>query len=153
MKLTTRNHEFFEVKRLILHGLAKSWTWLSEWTDWLTRLLYILTVVMVMWIYGCSGLVAKSCPTLAALWTVVCQAPLSMGILQARILEWVASSFSRGSSWPKNWTQISCIRGRFFTNWAMREAHVDVYICQKPSHCSLKCTFYLYKLYLNNADF
>ena len=34
---------------------------------------------MVMWIYGCSGLVAKSCPTLAALWTVAYQAPPSMG--------------------------------------------------------------------------
>ena len=44
------------------------------------------------------------------------------GILQARIREWVAISFSRGSSWPKNWTWVSCIAGRFFTNWAMREA-------------------------------
>ena len=50
------------------------------------------------------------------------QAPLAMGILQARILEWVAISFSRGSSWPRNWTQVSCIAGRFFTDWAMREA-------------------------------
>ena len=35
-------------------------------------------------------------------------------ILQARILEWVAISFSRGSSWPRDWTWISCIEGRFF---------------------------------------
>ena len=39
-----------------------------------------------------------------------------------RILEWVAYSFSRGSSQPRNWTGVSCIAGRFFTNWAMREA-------------------------------
>ena len=45
---------------------------------------------------GGGGLVAKLCLTLATSWTVACQAPLSMGILQARILEWVASSFSRG---------------------------------------------------------
>ena len=38
-----------------------------------------------------------------------------------RILEWVAYPFSRGSSWPRNQTR-SCIAGRFFTNWAMREA-------------------------------
>ena len=38
------------------------------------------------------------------------------GILQARILEWVAISFSRGSSQPRNRTQVSCIAGRFFTN-------------------------------------
>ena len=44
------------------------------------------------------------------------------GILQARILEWVAISFSRGSSWPRNQTRVSCIGGRFFTNWAVREA-------------------------------
>ena len=37
------------------------------------------------------------------------------GIFQARILEWVAVSFSRGSSWPRYRTQISCIAGRFFT--------------------------------------
>ena len=44
------------------------------------------------------------------------------GILQARILEWVAFPFSRGSSWPRNRTGVSCIAGRFFTNWAIREA-------------------------------
>ena len=47
-------------------------------------------------------------------------------ILQARILEWVAMPFSRGSSWPRDRTQISCIAGRFFTNWAMREAQTGV---------------------------
>ena len=35
-----------------------------------------------------------------------------------RILEWVAYSFSSGSSQPRNWTKVSCITGRFFTNWA-----------------------------------
>ena len=40
------------------------------------------------------------------------------GILQARILEWVAFSFSRGSSQPRGWTQVSCIAGGFFTSWA-----------------------------------
>ena len=43
------------------------------------------------------------------------------GILQARILEWVAFPFSRGSSQPRDWTQISCIIGRFFIIWATRE--------------------------------
>ena len=38
-----------------------------------------------------------------------------------RILEWVAYPFSRGSSWPRNWTRVSCIAGGFFTNWALRE--------------------------------
>ena len=44
------------------------------------------------------------------------------GILQARILECVAFSFSRGSSQPRDWTQVSHIAGGFFTSWATREA-------------------------------
>ena len=39
------------------------------------------------------------------------------GILQARILKWVAIPFSRGSSQPRDWTQVSCIAGRFSTVW------------------------------------
>ena len=38
-----------------------------------------------------------------------------------RILEWVAYPFSRASSWPRNWTRVSCTTGGFFTNWAIRE--------------------------------
>ena len=52
------------------------------------------------------------------LWTAACQALLSMGILQARILEWVAMPSSRRFSWPRNWTCISCgscLAGGFFT--------------------------------------
>ena len=41
-------------------------------------------------------------------------------IFQARILEWVAISFSRGSSQPRDRTQVSCTAGRFFTDWATR---------------------------------
>ena len=44
------------------------------------------------------------------------------GILQARTLEWVAFPFSRGSSQPRDQTQVSCIAGRFFTSWPTREA-------------------------------
>ena len=43
---------------------------------------------------------------------------LCHGILQARILEWVASSFSKGSSQPRDWTRVSYTAGRFFTIWA-----------------------------------
>ena len=50
----------------------------------------------------------------ATLWTVARQAPLFMGILQARILEWVAISFSRGSSQPRDRTQVSHIADGFF---------------------------------------
>ena len=45
------------------------------------------------------------------------------GNSQARILQWVAIPFSRGSSWPRDQTQVSCSPGRFFTIWVTREAH------------------------------
>ena len=45
-----------------------------------------------------------------------------LGILQARILEWVAMPSSRGSSQPRDQTQVSHIAGRFFTVWDTREA-------------------------------
>ena len=45
------------------------------------------------------------------------------GILQARILEWVSISFSRGSSQPRNWTQVSCIEGGSFTVWTTSRDH------------------------------
>ena len=54
--------------------------------------------------------------------TVACQTPLSMGILQARILEWVATPSSRGSSQPRDQIEVSSIVGGFFTIWATREA-------------------------------
>ena len=38
-----------------------------------------------------------------------------------RILEWAIYPFSRGSSWPRNWTGVSCIAGEFFTSWATRK--------------------------------
>ena len=55
------------------------------------------------------------------------------GILQARILEWVAISFSRGSSQPWNRTHVSCIAGRFFTDWARREALFELLPIEKFS--------------------
>ena len=53
-----------------------------------------------------------------------CSSPGSSvyGVLQAKIREWVAIPFSSGSSRPRDWTQVSCIAGRFFTMWATREA-------------------------------
>ena len=50
------------------------------------------------------------------------------GILQARILEWVGIPFSRGSSQPRDRTQVSHIAGGFFTNLATREAPPYMYV-------------------------
>ena len=53
------------------------------------------------------------------------------GILQAKILKWVAISYSRGSSWPRDQTLVYCIAGRFFTVWATREGrwYFIAFIC------------------------
>ena len=65
-------------------------------------------------------LVVQSCLTLCN--AMDCPPGSSLhGNLQARILEWVAISFSRGSSWPKDRTQVSCTAGRCLTVWAVRE--------------------------------
>ena len=66
--------------------------------------------------------VAQSCPTLFN--PVDCSPPGSFvhGILQARILEWIAISFSRGPSWPRDRTQVSHIAGRHFNLGATRES-------------------------------
>ena len=66
----------------------------------------------------CGGLVVKSCPTFCDPWD--CRLPGSSihRIFQARMLEWAAVSFSRGSSKPRDGTWVSCTVGRFCTNWA-----------------------------------
>ena len=58
-------------------------------------------------------------PLFAAPWTV------AHGISQARILEWVAISFSRGSSWPRDQTCVSCTGRWILYHWATREAHSE----------------------------
>ena len=65
-------------------------------------------------------------------WTVACQAPLSMGILQARILEWVAMPSSRGSSQSRYRAQVFHIAGWFFPIWATRERLLSA--CSQSLH-------------------
>ena len=70
---------------------------------------------------GDGGLVARSCPTLVTLWSVACRAPLSMDFL-GKTIGVIAISFSRGSSWPRDWTCVSCIGRQILYHWAAREA-------------------------------
>ena len=109
---------------------VRSWTLFADGVLWTAIL---LTFSLVVWgspsqsapswyILLCVWVCAKSlqlCPTLCNL--MDCNPPGSSvcGILQARILEWVALCFSRGSSQPRDWIQVSCIAGGF---WATREA-------------------------------
>ena len=65
------------------------------------------------------------------------------GILQARVLEWIAISFSRVSSWPKDHPWVSCIAGRFFIFWATREACKGYWVIPKRLAFSLKFSILL----------
>ena len=87
----------------------------------------------------CACLVSQLCLTLCNL--MDCSPPGSSvhGILQATRLKWVAMPSSRGSSQPRDRTQVSHIAGGFFTSWATREALVNVSICaNKNIICALK---------------
>jgi len=107
-----------EARRAAIHGVAKSWTWLSDWTDWLTDWYHfwfplpypgtletsIINILYLLCLYSkvkVKVLVAQLCLTL---WDPMdCSLPGSSvcGILQARILEWVVIPFSRGTSQPR----------------------------------------------------
>ena len=95
--------------------------------------------VVIDWVIGpkslfspCNGIfLPLSCDFLRLMKVKVAQLCLTLcdpmdytvhGILYARILAWAPFPFSRGSSQPRDWIQVSCIAGRFFTSWATREA-------------------------------
>ena len=80
------------------------WEWeVIEWEN-----------IMIFTLFTMCVFVAQSCPTLCN--CTVCS-PVH-GILQARILEWIAIPFSRGTFQPSDQTLVFCITGRFFTVWA-----------------------------------
>ena len=87
---------FFNLK--VLAFMSRS----TYWSNWFTIALTI------------------KCWKIYSVWTWFCIFKIHE-ILQARILEWIAVPFSRGSSWPSNRTRVSSIAGRFFTVWASRD--------------------------------
>ena len=116
-----------EAQCAVVHGVTKSWIWLSDWTTFyhLNKLFQqshqenTQTMETQQFDHKLGYVkvkVTQLCPTLLdpTDYTV-------HEILQARILEWVALPFSRGSSEPRVWTQVSHIAGRFFTSWATRK--------------------------------
>ena len=73
--------------------------------------------------HGGGGLVAKTCPTLTAPWTIALQAPLSLRFPKQEY--WSGLPFPSAGDLPNPGVEPdSCIKGRFFTDWATREAHV-----------------------------
>ena len=86
------------------------------------------------------------------LWAVAFQAPLSMEILQERILEWVAMPSSRGSSQPRGQTQVFHIAGGLFTRWGSPHAIVDAYNILIPYPVISQTRFQLAYLVLKGSE-
>ena len=130
-----------EAWRAAVHGVAKSRTRLSNWTEqtalgnwynWNHTGLYFCERLISFNTISSSFIQVVAHIRISFLFKVkVTQLCLTLcdpmdytvyGILQVRILEWVAIPFSSGSSQPRGQTQVSHIAGRFFTSWATREA-------------------------------
>ena len=76
-------------------------------------------------LYNWNSIIVHTCSVVSdsvTPWTVAHQAPLSTGILQAKILKWVAISYSRGSSQSRNWTWVSYTGRQILYHWATGEA-------------------------------
>ena len=146
-----------EVWHAAVHGVTKSWRWLSNWTEtseslrlcldpsdnqdkrtschtrnWSDKHIQHLSFPeQKLLLYLCRNmcLVTQSCLTLCNPMhcSPPCSPSLSMGILQARMLEWLAMSSSRWSSQPRDQTQVFHVAGGFFTIWVTREALVGTW--------------------------
>ena len=103
-----------------------------------------------IYIYIYIDEVAQLCPTLCD--PMDCSLPGSSvhGIFQARILEWVAIFFSRGSSWHRDQTQVSCIVGWLFTLWATRESPVQRGTLNNTKGSILQEDIVVFKVYVSN---
>ena len=114
-------HEGFHVISVVIVRDIDSWTQRGpqtrNFTNWeILQNVYSSSSLLPLWA-TVKVKVTQSCLTLCD--------PMDYtvhGILQARILEWVAMPSSRGSSQPRDRTRVSHIAGGFFTSWATREA-------------------------------
>ena len=124
----TKNHKKFFYGNIVDIQCGGSVRCTAKWFS------YVCVVVLV----------TQLCPTLCD--PMDCNPPGSLvqGTFWARILEWVVIPFSRGSSQSRDWTQVSCIAGRFFTVGATREALcVCVCVC---IHTYIYMYMYIYVL-------
>ena len=84
---------------------------------------------MCLFLIWSEVIVTQSCPTLCDPMDYSPPGSFVQGTFPARMLEWVAVSFSRGSSQPRDRTQVSHTAGSFFTIWATREAQPFFIYC------------------------
>ena len=141
-----------EAWHVVVHGVLKSWTRLSNWTElkfyvctWPSEFRIMISNwsyfindndVCSIWIYLFYSAFLSFYMCLrsersrhSVVWFFATPMDYTVhGILQAKILGFVAFPLSRWSSKSRNWTQVSCIAGRFFTTRATREAHTHMYV-------------------------
>ena len=126
-KITADGDCSHEIKRCLLLG-RKAMTNLDSVPK--SRDITLLTKVHTVKWKSLSGVWLSVTP-----WTVI------HGIFQTRILELVAFPFSRGSSQPRDQTQVSCIAGGFFTSWVTRAVHKVKFTQSCPTLCdTMDCT-------------
>ena len=138
-----------EVWCAAIHEVAKSRTRLSDWTE--LMFIYVCVFVYVyphiFFVYSsmndhigyfrilkeseCD--IAQSCLTLCETMDCSLRGFSVHGVFQAWVLEWIAISFSRGSSRLRDQTQVSCIAGRYLTLWATRESPEPIQLSSIPS--------------------
>ena len=111
-------------KEICIYTLSTSFS-LVGYYEMLSIVPCVIQKVLVSYfsyIGSCS--VTKSCPTPCN--PMDCSLPgFSVhGVFQSRTQQWIAISFSRGSSWLRDWTCISCISRRILYHWAIREVYV-----------------------------
>ena len=99
---------------------------------------------MRCWLFTCESEVAQSCPTLCNPMDYSPPGSSNLGIFQAKVLEWVAISFSRGSSWPRNRTWVSHTVGRHFYHLSHQGSliiHLELKSCSHPDE---RCGFFFF---------
>ena len=116
----------------ILQATLNSTNVRSSWSTWTWMHFHFLLV-----------LVAQSCPVLCDPMDYSPPGSSFHGILQARILEWLAILFSRASSWSRDPIWVFCIAAGFFTNWAIREALYNNSSSYRSSYIIQWIFFYL----------
>ena len=103
--------------------------------------------VEITWTGNCC-LVVKSRPSFCVPVDHSLSGSSVHGISQARVLEWVTISFSRGSSWPRGWTYVSCIGRQLFTIEPPGKPNMkEGYLIMLPSPCFIIQYEYLPKYF------
>ena len=105
----------------------------------LNSLCFVVALVQHFVWHESESEVTHSCPTLCnpmdcSLWG----SPIH-GIFQGKVLAWVSTSFSRVSSQPRDWTEVSCMAGRLFTIWTTKEAHHVHFVWHQFSSVAQSC--------------